>query len=255
MKISWRNGLYAALLGLSAAAAIDSAHASVVIDNTRVIFRGTERETSIKMTNAGDRPAFVQVWIDKGEVQASPETIDVPFTLTPTMFRLDAKKGQTVRMIYTREPLAQDRETLFWLNALEVPPKATDEEAGENYLQFAFRTRIKVMYRPKGLSGDPLDAPGKVRWSVMRSEGGGGYVLKGENPTPYFVNLGEVTLKSGGRSYSTGNGYVPPFSSQTFPIERLARQPDADAEVDYLSINDYGAGVPGTHPLKSPAQR
>ncbi|WP_175811843.1 fimbria/pilus periplasmic chaperone [Burkholderia contaminans] len=253
MKKLWRNMVCAMLLGSGAAAG--GANASVVIDNTRVIFRASEREVTVKLTNAGDRPALVQTWLDKGDAQASPDKIDVPFTLTPTMFRLDAKKGQTLRLIYTKEPLAQDRETLFWLNVLEVPPKATDEEAGENRLQLAFRTRIKVMFRPKNLPGDSLDAPEQVKWSLVPANDGHGYALKGENPTPYFVNLGEIKLKSGATAYRAGAGYIPPLASETFPIEKLERQPDAGAEVDYLSINDYGAGVPGKRSLAAPAQR
>lgn len=253
MKKLWRSVICAMLLGSGVAAG--GAHASVVIDNTRVIFRASEREVTIKLTNAGDRPALVQTWLDKGDAQASPDSIDVPFTLTPTMFRLDAKKGQTLRLIYTKEPLAQDRETLFWLNVLEVPPKATDEEAGENRLQLAFRTRIKVMFRPKGLSGDSLDAPEQVKWSVVPAKDGHGYALQGENPTPYFVNLGEVKLKSGATTYGAGAGYIPPLASETFLIEKLERQPDAGAEVDFLYINDYGAGLPGKRPLAAPTQR
>lgn len=231
------------------------AHASVVIDNTRVIFPGSEREVTVKLKNAGTRPALIQTWLDKGDPRASPDKIDVPFMLTPTMFRLDAKKGQAIRLIYTKEPLALDRETLFWLNVLEVPPEATDDAAGENRLQLAFRTRIKVMFRPKGLPGDPLDAPGKVKWSVVRDPSGHGYALKGKNPTPYFVNLGEVKLKTPTGNYSAGSGYIAPLASETFPIEKLGQKPDVDAEVDYLSINDYGAGLPGTAQLDTQTHR
>ncbi|QQJ97043.1 fimbria/pilus periplasmic chaperone [Burkholderia ambifaria] len=253
MKKTWKNLLCTVLLG--ATAATGSAQASVVIDNTRVIFRGGEREVTIKLTNQGNASALVQTWMDKGDPDSSPDKIDVPFTLTPTMFRLDPKKGQTLRMIYTKEPLAQDRETLFWLNVLEVPPKATDEESGENRLQLAFRTRIKVMFRPKGLAGESIEAPAQVTWRVVPGKDGHGYALKGENPTPYFVNFGELSVKTRGNSYEAGNGFIPPMGSETFPIEKLTQQPDAAAEVDYLAINDYGAGMTGKRALAAPAAR
>lgn len=124
------------------------AHASVVISGTRVVFPSNEREVTIKLTNDGKTPALVQTWIDAGDQNASPETINVPFTLTPSMFRMEPNKGQTLRMIYTNEPLPTDKESLFWLNVLEIPPKANDG-ADRNELQIALRTRIKIMFRRK----------------------------------------------------------------------------------------------------------
>ena len=239
---------------LGACVAASAAHAAVVLENTRVIFPSSDREVTVKMKNQGDATALVQVWIDNGDPGVSPEKIDVPFTITPTIFRLDPTKGQSIRVIYTKEPLSQDKETLFWLNALEVPPKAQDAEEA-NRLQIAFRTRIKFLFRPKGLKGDPGDAPAQVKWAVVRGKEGKGYALKGTNPTPYFVNLGEIKVKSNGGAFSAGSGYIAPGESSEFPIDKLDHQPEAGAEVGYLSINDYGAGVEGKQPLGSQAAR
>jgi chaperone protein EcpD len=65
--------------------------------------------------------------------------------------------------------LPQDRETLYWFNVLEIPPKskaANDENL--NQLQLAFRTRIKFIFRPDGLKGNPLDAAANVTWSQKK---------------------------------------------------------------------------------------
>ena len=101
-----------------------SAHAGVVISGTRVIYQAKEREVTVKLSNEGDAPALVQVWLDTGNPNAMPDESKVPFTLSPPLFRLDPKKGQSLRLIYTQEPLPQDKESLFWLNVLEVPPRA-----------------------------------------------------------------------------------------------------------------------------------
>ncbi|KVT51274.1 molecular chaperone [Burkholderia ubonensis] len=225
------------------------AQASVVIERTRVIFPGSEREVSVRLTNRGNAPAFVQTWLDKGDAEASPDKIDVPFSLTPTMSRLDPGKGQTLRLIYTKEPLAQDKETLFWLNVLQVPPKVKDDSADAHRLQLAFRIRIKVLFRPDGLAGEADEAPGRVTWEVIRGTGDHPYALKGTNPTAYFVNLGAVSVKSDGGRFSAGSGYIAPGDSHVFPIEKLTRQPGANAEVVYTSINDFGAGVEGARPM------
>jgi chaperone protein EcpD len=236
MKKICRNIMVMVVVAASIVAT--SAHASVVISGTRVIYPGNEREVTIKLTNEGKAPALVQAWLDTGQINESPSKIEVPFTLTPPIFRMDPGKGQSLRLSYTKEPLPQDRESLFWLNVLELPPKhKTSDDI--NTLQMAFRTRIKVLFRPQGLPGVVDDAPARMKWEVIHQ--GSDYVLKATNPTPYFVNMARVALVSGGASFDAGQGYVRPFDSQQFVIQGLKSAPAVDAKVDYTSINDYGA--------------
>jgi chaperone protein EcpD len=118
-KISrYRAAVTAVLLAMAA----PGAFASVVLAGTRVIYPEKEREVTLKLTNEGTSPALVQAWVDDGNANATPDEAKSPFTLVPPLFRLDPKKGQTLRIIYLREPLPSDRESLFWLNVLEVPP-------------------------------------------------------------------------------------------------------------------------------------
>lgn len=165
-----------AAAAIAACALAGHAGASVVVAGTRVIFPSTEREVTIKVNNVGTTPALVQAWLDTGDAVASPDGIDVPFTLTPAMFRLDPSKGQTMRLIYSKAPLASDKETLFWLNVLEIPPRPKAGADAANQLQMAFRTRIKVMFRPQGLPGKPDEAPAQLQWSVLQTHDG--YALK-----------------------------------------------------------------------------
>lgn len=54
--------------------------ASIVVSGTRVVYPGNEREITVKLSNTGKTPVLVQSWIDKGDVEARPEKIQVPFT-------------------------------------------------------------------------------------------------------------------------------------------------------------------------------
>jgi P pilus assembly chaperone PapD len=65
----------------------------------------------------------VQSWIDTGDPTALPEKINVQFVIMPPITRIDAGKGQMLRLIYTGGTLADDRESIFWLNILAIPPK------------------------------------------------------------------------------------------------------------------------------------
>ncbi|MFY0477183.1 fimbria/pilus periplasmic chaperone [Achromobacter marplatensis] len=222
---------------------VPHAHASVVIAGTRVIYNAKDTETTIKLTNEGESPALTQAWIDNGNAQASPSSIDVPFTVTPPVSRIDPKKAQTLRIIYTGEPLAQDRESVFWLNVLEIPPKPTADEAGANKLQMAFRSRIKLFFRPAGLKSSPDDAPGSISWRVTQVEGKLG--LEARNPSPYHVSFASIELTGGGKTAKfEDGGMVGPGETRTFLLTGDVSQ-GPGTKVHFNAINDYGGAVSG----------
>lgn len=222
------------------------AFGGVIISGTRHIYPEQHREISIQVTNEDLKaPRLVQVWLDRGQ---APELSDVPFSLAPPVFRIDAGKGQVIRLAYTREPLPADRESLFWLNVLEVPPKLADGDAaaeGErNYLRFAFRIRTKVFFRPTQLPGKPGDAIAQLRWSLRR--GPQGALLQVDNPSAYHVTFHHVALAMGPQTDATllagETGMVAPGDSLTLAVRQAsAIVIPADAQVQFKYINDYGA--------------
>lgn len=234
-----------ALLGLGFAAVMQ-AQASVVIGGTRVIFHAKEREATVRLSNPGQLPALTQVWLDKGDPGASPASISVPFTVTPPIARIDPGKGQTLRIFHTGESLPQGRESVFWLNVLEVPPTSKDQPE-VNKLQLAFRTRIKLFYRPDGLSGSAQEAPTKIEWRLLRK--GGQAWVEARNPTAFFVSLAHLEVLGAGKSakFEQG-GMVGPGETQEFP---LTGDVPADAlMLHYQAINDLGGPITGESPLK-----
>lgn len=218
-----------------------AADASVVIGGTRVVYPAQDKEVTLKFMNEGERAALVQVWLDDGDDQSTPDTAKAPFAVTPPVFRLDPKKQQTARILFTGATLPADRETLYWLNMLEIPPKAGN--GGANILQFAFRTRIKVFFRPPNLAGEPVLAHQKLRWSLHGAAGG--LVMRAENPTPYHVNFASVGLWVNGSEVGMqGGGMVAPFAQADFKLEGLTARPAGELKGAITVINDFGALVP-----------
>jgi chaperone protein EcpD len=221
------------------------ATAGVVIQGTRVVYPSQDKEVTVKLSNEGKKPALVQFWLDDGDEKSTPETARVPFTSTPPIFRLEPGKGQAVRVMQTGQALPADKESLFWVNVLEVPPKADDAQAA-NRLQFAFRTRIKLFYRPQGLAGNVADAPGKLAWRWGGSVTAPSLVVS--NPTPYHVNFASMSVSAGGKTFNVeGGGMVAPNGEVTFTPKGLASR-DAK-EVSFQTISDYGAVKDGTAPI------
>ncbi|WP_145542697.1 fimbrial biogenesis chaperone [Yersinia frederiksenii] len=207
-----------------------SVQASVVISGTRVIYPENQKEVTVKVTNMGSGPVVLQSWIDNGDVNARPETLKVPFVLTPPINRVEPNKSQTLRISYTGTTLPKDRESVFWLNVLEIPAKA-DANSKQNYLQMAYRSRIKLFFRPQGLIGNPNDAAKSLVWTKV--SGG----LKATNSTPFHISLVTVGVNIGGKPSRIEGQMISPNDSMTFSL------PDNSSvsTVDIEFINDYGA--------------
>ena len=214
----------AAMLALSLFSALP-AQAGIVITGTRVIYPAGEQEVTVKIDNDGERPVLVQSWIDEGDANASPETASVPFTLTPPVSRINKGKGQMLRLIYTGATLPADKESLFWLNVLEIP--ATSQEK-QNKLKMAFRSRLKIFYRPAGLPGSANEAGQSVVWKNV--PGG----IEGTNPTPYYVSMANLTGDKEGKVVVAKGGMIEPRGRIFFPGKKKL-------SVIYPSyIDDYG---------------
>jgi P pilus assembly chaperone PapD len=251
MKQTIKTLLATGVLALGLASALQ-VQASVVIAGTRVIYNAADTEQTIKLTNDGKSPALTQAWLDKGDPKAAPSAIDLPFTITPPFARIDPGKGQTLRILYTGEPLPQDKESVFWLNVLEIPPKPAANEADVNKLQMAIRSRIKMFFRPVGLKGSADEAPAQITWRVIKT--GKGAALEAHNPTPYHVSFAALELTGEGKTAKFDDGgMVGPGETQDFPLSGEVFQ-GADAKVRYRAINDFGGPAEGETVLNAAPQ-
>jgi len=250
MMRSFKTTLTAAVLALGFAGAMQ-VQASVVIGGTRIIYNADDRETTIKLSNEGRSPALTQAWIDKGDPKAAPSSIDVPFSVTPPVARVDPGRAQTLRIIHTGEPMPQDRESVFWLNVLEVPPKPTAEEAEANKLQMAFRSRVKLFFRPAGLKRGADEAPAQVHWRLVQM--GDRTALEGRNPSPFHVSFSALEIVGNGKAAQFNDGgMIGPGETKAFPLSgEVPRGPDA--RVRYEALNDYGGAVKREAPVDAQA--
>ncbi|OMQ21909.1 hypothetical protein BMI79_13790 [Serratia oryzae] len=218
------------------------AQASVSIEGTRLIYPSSEREITIKMTNEGTAPALVQMWTDRGDPATQPQNADAPFLITPPIFRIEPSKGQSVRLVFAGEKLPQDRESLFWFNALEIPPANLDTDRSS--MQIAVRSRLKLFYRPANLPGDAASAAYQVTWQWVSAKGNG-YALRATNSSPYFVTYSKLELQVQGKKHNLGTGMIAPFDHLDFPVKGLNSKA-ANSSLVYRPMNDYGVGAEQT---------
>lgn len=238
----WRSGRIcaAALIGALMPAC---AAAGVVVEGTRVIYPSAKREVAVTLHNEGASPSLVQAWIDAGQAEPAGPRDPVPFVITPAIFRLDPKKGQTLRILFAGKPLPSDRETVFWLNVLDVPPKAPVNPDAPNQLNVAFRHRLKVFYRPAQLTQSSEESARKVSWALANA--GGRSVLTATNPTPFHVSFTRLSINGPVASAVATPGMVGPFSSATFALETKINSAAAPSQLTYGFVNDFGAVIEG----------
>ena len=222
--------------------AVSAAQAGIQVGGTRLIFdaKTDQREASLPVRNKGETPYVIQTFVDDGAGGAK-----TPFLTTPATFRLDGGKEQSVLVRHVAKKgvkLPEDRESVYWLDVKEIPP--TDKANGKtNTLRIAVLTRIKVFYRPAGLTGAAADAPTALTWDVVPNPTGQGVALKVHNPTPYHVTFSKIDI-AGPQAESINVDMVAPKSDLIIPVKSV--QKAGPVQFSYTTINDFGAVTPAT---------
>lgn len=213
------------------ATGIPATYASIQINTTRVIYHAAEKDISVQITNPGKYPVLLQSWTDDGNPEIKPDTMRTPFVLTPPLTRVNADAGQTLRLSYTGTALPADRESVYWLNVLEIPPVG---EKGTNQVQVAFRSRIKLFYRPVTLD----DKGARTAIAQLRWQAQGNHIIL-SNPTAYYVSAVAVTATHAGKKTTIPADMLAPHGSLdlTLPSGVVADGLTVEA------INDYGSSV------------
>ena len=141
------------LLALLISSMVLPAHAGIVIYGTRIIYPAEHKEVMVQLMNQGNRSSLMQAWIDDGDTSLPPEKIQVPFMLTPPVAKIGANSGQQVKIKIMPNKLPTNKESIFYLNVLDIPPNSPEQE-GKNALKFAMQNRIKLFYRPAVIKND-----------------------------------------------------------------------------------------------------
>lgn len=206
---------------------ISNAHSAIQALASRVIYDANYKAATLALKNNADKAYMVQSWLEAGEQsQSSPET-KVPFVVTPPLVKIEPQKESILRFIYAGQGLADDRESQFWINIQEIPPKPEKE----NILQLAVRTKIKLFYRPKQLDITLKDAVKELSWFVKDK------TLYVENKSPLFVTIGDLRLdKQQTVQMNLDQDMVAPFSS----IAVLKGVPADLRSLQYTYISEYG---------------
>lgn len=206
-----------------------AAKAAIALDRTRAILNEGDKSMSMNVTNQNkDLPYLVQGWLE----DAQGNKVNSPLTVLPPVQRLEpgAKTQVKVQGLPAVAQLPKDRESLFYFNLREIPPRSDKP----NTLQIALQTRIKLFYRPQTIAATQHDVDNPWQEKITLQRQGDRYQV--HNPTPYFV-----TIVDGG---STKGANIPGFEAvmvapKSSAVLNVAASKLGNAPV-LTYINDWG---------------
>lgn len=202
------------------------ANAGVMVGGKRFVFYESNKVLSVAVRNPDAQNYLIKarvlppyLWIKDGTLNSAGDS----FIITPPLFRLDAEKENTIRIVRGTNPLPNDRESLFEFSVAAIP----SVKGQPNSVSLAIRSRFKLFYRPDGLSGDVKMAWSSLRWHQQ------GNMLIATNPTPWFITLSSVVVNG---TAANDPGMIQPFGQQ----EYVGCKNTPSCSVRWRALNDYG---------------
>lgn len=197
--------------------------ASVTLGGTRVIYEENKKESNISVSNQdSNSPVLIQAWAENFRAEDSRE---VPFIVTPPLFRLEPEQDNIIRIIHSGGVLPQHEEKVYWLSVRSIP---STKRTKENKLLITVQNRIKIIYRPSSLSKKEAgDAYKKIKFSRERN------MLVVSNPTPFYVSF--YSLSVGEKELKEAD-MVAPKSKKQWAMPNGIRS----TVIKWQAINDYG---------------
>jgi P pilus assembly chaperone PapD len=218
-----------------------SATTGIYLGGTRLIFDGEKEAASLAVNNSSPSDVWLmRFWVSAYGDETAEEQLTskqaMPFVVTPPLYRLDPQSAVQLRVNKVSDSLPADRESVFYLNSLAIPPKKGElgyEKSVKNGLQFAINTRIKLLYRPAALQDKATVKALPEQLTVSATE----HAVVVKNPTPYYITLVQPSL--GGKAIQTDiDMMLAPFGTLSLPSKT------ARGNFRYQTIDDNGATTP-----------
>lgn len=220
----------AAAIALLSIAMSQQASAAIALDRTRVIFDGGQSSVSLNLSNQNKQlPYLAQGWLEDEQ----GNKIQSPLVVLPPVQRIEPGKPSQIKIqvLPAAKQLPQDRESLYYFNLREIPPKSDKP----NTLQIALQTRIKLFYRPTAIVPSRADMATPWQEQLTLTRQGDGYQVN--NPTPYYITI----VDAGSKKHGEGAQGFEPFMIAPKSNARLTVSAAALGGSPVLTyINDYG---------------
>lgn len=203
--------------------------ANVIITGTRVIYPADADSIAVQLTNNSKTSSLVQSWIDNGDENSTPENSEAPFYLSPPIVKIEGLQGQQLKIKKISGKLPENVESVFFLNVLDIP-KTPDSAKGKNTIQLATRSRIKIFYRPIGLTESPDEMINNASYRLNNNN------ILVKNGSQYHLTIAAITPTDDKKNSLVDSAMIPPMSEKEFPIKGAIK----NHELILVYVDDYG---------------
>lgn len=194
------------MIALCLACAAMPAWSGIYIYGTRIIYPAQKKDITVQLMNDGKRSSLIQAWIDNGDTSLPPEKLQVPFIMTPPVIRVAANSGQQLKIKKLANNLPGDRESLFYLNVLDIPPNS-DENKDKNIIKICATKPDKVDLSPTGGNRKSIKQQFS-RLQLLRAPGS----ISVKNNSANWITIPEIKAKS---KVNKETLLLAPWSSQS----------------------------------------
>ncbi|MDR8523824.1 fimbrial biogenesis chaperone [Shewanella fidelis] len=216
--------------------------AGVGLDKSRFVYIVGTKNAQFRLVNHNAYPVIVSLWLDSGDMSATPESTTAPLIVSPPIMQLNAKEVTTAKLIDAgiTERLPDDRESLLWLNVLEQPPLEKQTSA-EQVMAIAMQVQYKVFVRPTSIKPNN-DAAFKQITFLLVTRKQAAPILQLHNPTAYHLSLKQLQLLGSCGQKIVINNVLKPYSEKAISLDADI-QASCVETVEYRVINDEGKTI------------
>lgn len=202
VKFDWCTALLIAIISMLASPL--HARAALALQQSRVIFNGDNSSASLLVNNQNpSAPYLAQGWIE----DEAGRKVRRPLLVLPPLQRIEPGASSQVKIqaLPDANLLRQDRETLFYVNLREIPPR----NERPNTFNIALQNRIKLFYRPAALKAAPGELASPWLSQLVLEKQGESWRIS--NPSAYYVTLVEARGFSAFRPLMLAPGVSAPL--------------------------------------------
>lgn len=194
----------------------------LALSDTRLIIENGRSSVAIVMSNTTSIPFLTKAWIEDASGKRTEDLMVVP----PVVISPPNKFSRFQISVLNSQNLPADRESVFYLNTHSAPGNGNPD----NTLNVAYDTKLKVFFRPKGLSGSMADAIESLKWKLKNG------VLTATNNSNFNVSVVTIGLDN---NYKKLSGVV--ISPRTSMQFKVAKKYPKNVTIRWAAMDDYGS--------------
>ncbi len=199
------------------------AEGGIAFDKTRAVIQPGRNESSFIFKNESNWGYLL-----KSSIEDADGTKALGVLVTPVVTKALPESSQRIRIVITDPTrFPTDRETMLWYVGTAIPAQV----AKDAVMQINFVNRIKVFYRPSGLSGNYAQAVSSLK--VGRT----GTQLSLQNDSPFVISMSSYRIN--GKLVDTSE-VVQPFSTL---LSKKVTLPEGAVDVEWEALDENGALV------------